>query len=1175
MRVHSGGQLASIAALGSWFVPAVRATEIHVPTTFSTIQAAIDAAQPGDEIIVAAGVWTGAGNKNLDPLGKAITIRSADGPESCIIDCEGDGRGFFVHSLERLSTIIQGFTIRNGFAIQGGAIATNSTSPTIRNMILSANVTAGGAGLPGEQVGGGAIHSYSQPGPSVVDCLIEGNTAQYSGGGIHCAGSNVVIQRCTIRNNTGQDGGGVKSSNGSGPTIDACLIVGNQAYLGGGFANSGGGEGTIRNTVIAGNWSATLGGGILGSEWGGNRGDVTNCTIVGNSAAIEGGGIHLLCNSRLPRVWNSVLWGNSAPSSAQLFACADVTVAYCNIQGGPGGVGGGPTWLSGNLDADPLLADQIGGDFRLQACSPSVNAGDPGFVAAPEEFDADGAQRVYGQRVDMGAYELAFVDSNDNGVPDACECFSWTHRASNGPAGRYRHGMVYDTARGVTLLFGGADNSLADSWQWDGNAWFELCNPCGPAGRVNSPLAYDGNRERVVMFGGHGVGFLNDTWEWDASAWLLMASGGPSPREGHILVHDTLRTETVLFGGGQGFSGYQGDTWTWNGAAWNQVSISGPAARQEAAAAFDEARGVVVLFGGRADNSYFGDTWTWNGAVWTQVSSTGPAPRAVHSMTYDSQNERVILFGGGNGLVPFGDTWLWDGVQWTQNSAPGPQPGVGYGLAYDRARQRGVLFGGATTGAPFDETWELDFGGPEITQQPMGETAIVGGLASFTVTATDSVAYQWRRSGANLTDNGRIAGATTANLTITGVQATDAGAYDVVISSSCGSMTSTLAFLTVHPDCGSDALLPLLLVSSKETDSVVAYHGLSGQHARTFNLAAAGVDYPNGLISDANGNFYVASVGTDRVLKFNGRTGQLLRQYTDGGLNNPDGILIHESTPGVPTLLVSSFSTNSIEQYDLDSGAFMADFVVSDAGIPGATLAGPAGLAHAANGNLLVASQIGHQVLEFDAATGVFVRVVAQGCGLNGPEGLLILPNGDLLVASFLGGDVLRFSPDGSCGPFISAGDGGLAGPSTFAWAPNGNILVASRHTNNVLEFDAETGAPVGVFAAGGGLIEPTHIAVAYWCDGDCNEDGMPDRWDVDSGRLPDVNYNHRPDDCEGCIGDINGSGDDRVALDDLTLLLSNYGCSTPPCPGDLDEDGDVDLTDLTIMLSLFGTTCP
>jgi hypothetical protein len=58
------------------------------------------------------------------------------------------------------------------------------------------------------------------------------------------------------------------------------------------------------------------------------------------------------------------------------------------------------------------------------------------------------------------------------------------------------------------------------------------------------------------------------------------------------------------------------------------------------------------------------------------------------------------------------------------------------------------------------------------------------------------------------------------------------------------------------------------------------------------------------------------------------------------------------------------------------------------------------------------------------------------------------------------------------------------------------------------------------------------------------------------------------------CIGDLNGDG--QVDLSDLTILLSNYGQTeeVEPEDGDLDRDGDVDLNDLSTLLAHYGIVC-
>ena len=87
----------------------------------------------------------------------------------------------------------------------------------------------------------------------------------------------------------------------------------------------------------------------------------------------------------------------------------------------------------------------------------------------------------------------------------------------------------------------------------------------------------------------------------------------------------------------------------------------------------------------------------------------------------------------------------------------------------------------------------LNVARPTITRQPTSQTVLEGTDVMFTVTATGTqpIRYQWRYNGNNL------AGATSANYSISRVESNQAGNYSVVVSNAGGSVTSQNAALTV------------------------------------------------------------------------------------------------------------------------------------------------------------------------------------------------------------------------------------------------------------------------------------------------------------------------------------------------------------------------------------------
>jgi hypothetical protein len=171
---------------------------------FPTLQAAVNAAIDGDEIILTEGVFAGDGNRDVDPLGKQLLIRSALlDPSRCILNCEGTAsaphRGFIFHNGEGLQTRIQGIGIANGYAEEGGAIYLDEeTGPLIRGCLLTGNVA----------LRGGAVYSFWAS-PQIYESSIVSNRAD-RGGGIYirggAAGDHV---RCIIWGNCAPEGSDV------------------------------------------------------------------------------------------------------------------------------------------------------------------------------------------------------------------------------------------------------------------------------------------------------------------------------------------------------------------------------------------------------------------------------------------------------------------------------------------------------------------------------------------------------------------------------------------------------------------------------------------------------------------------------------------------------------------------------------------------------------------------------------------------------------------------------------------------------------------------------------------------------------------------------------------------------------------------------------------------------
>jgi hypothetical protein len=163
-------------------------------------------------------------------------------------------------------------------------------------------------------------------------------------------------------------------------------------------------------------------------------------------------------------------------------------------------------------------------------------------------------------------------------------------------------------------------------------------------------------------------------------------------------------------------------------------------------------------------------------------------------------------------------------------------------------------------------------GAPTISTQPVSQLATVGGSVTFSVVATGNPVptYQWRRNGEI------ISGATDSTLTLTGVAMADSGAvFDVVVSNTAGSATSTAAVLSVTEttaassvfvgDLGSGGKYSLFVDGNGQAILIASLPNGRGNFVVTFTVGADGTFHANTSVSADGKAAVAADLGTDAL----------------------------------------------------------------------------------------------------------------------------------------------------------------------------------------------------------------------------------------------------------------------------------------------------------------------
>jgi len=304
-----------------------------------------------------------------------------------LFDNEAEDGGAAIFCASQSAPTLRECEIDYNWVANGAVVDCENSSPTLQSCTITHNW--------------GSIRCYGSS-PTLRDCVITDNSAagwHGGGGGIRCWNdSRPTLLRCVIRGNSGQSGGGVACVNDSPARILFCTIADNTAEAFGGGVYCSGSSPTLLNCIISGNSAVEEGGALQTSQ--SCSPQLINCTITGNVAGIQGGGLsflHYYGSLSEPFLRNTILWGNEPD---EIYNnpdyLADPTLRHCDVQGGwPG---------EGNIDADPRFGSYLDYDYVLWPGSPCIDAG----TGEADGVDWDSIDPRYGDHndplPDMGAY---------------------------------------------------------------------------------------------------------------------------------------------------------------------------------------------------------------------------------------------------------------------------------------------------------------------------------------------------------------------------------------------------------------------------------------------------------------------------------------------------------------------------------------------------------------------------------------------------------------------------------------------------------------------------------------------------------------------------------------------------------------------------------------------------
>ena len=337
---------------------------------FLRVQSALDAAAPGDTVLLKSGVYEGVLNVDLQLDPKAIVLRGDGDLGEVVLDGGEESRILNLLPGEGSGPVIENLILRGGFhEDRGGAVLAQGSAARFKDCRFENNRAAN------EAFGGGAV--WSDRALLFEHCAFENNLSAGSGGALHASGL-LGLSACRFENNASAAGGGAVSL-GPGTTAD------------------------IVNTVFLAN-EAAQGGAIFGEEAGLR---LVHLSATANSAEEAGGFIHWT-GGRV-ELANSILWGDLAPTDSEIFAMdAEIDLGRCLIASDRVG--------ESLLNVDPLFANVSRGDLHLLPGSVCLEAGED--LGLPVDIEGNLRPNPSASAPDLGAYEAeGFASSIEEATP--------------------------------------------------------------------------------------------------------------------------------------------------------------------------------------------------------------------------------------------------------------------------------------------------------------------------------------------------------------------------------------------------------------------------------------------------------------------------------------------------------------------------------------------------------------------------------------------------------------------------------------------------------------------------------------------------------------------------------------------------------------------------------------